>query len=83
MPCLKGPTITVPKLPAPLSFGVSIPGLSFDLNLCCKLPPISRPIPPIPLPPIVLNPAVIAILNAQIAIVVAFINSLSVVCPLE
>lgn len=84
MPCLKGPTITIPTLPAPLSFGVSIDGgFSFAIDLCCKIPPVKIPFPPIPIPAVILNPAVIAILNAQIAIVTALINSLSVPCPLE
>lgn len=84
MPCLKGPTISPPTLPSPLSIDLpSGPGFTFDIDLCCKTPPVSIPFPPIPIPPIILNPAVIAVLNAQIAIVVAFINSLSLPCPLE
>lgn len=83
MPCLKLPTVTAPTLPAPLSLALSLPSVSFDLNLCCKLPPVPIPLPPIPLPAVVLNPAIIATLNAFIGQVVTYINSLSVPCPIE
>ncbi len=84
MPCLKLPTVTAPTLPAPFTLGLpGLSGLTFDINLCCKLPPVSLPIPPIPLPAVVLNPAVIATLNSAISAVVTYINSLSVPCPIE
>jgi hypothetical protein len=82
--CLTLPAPTLPKLPAPLSISLpaipAIPGLP---NLCCKLPPI--PIPPIPiaLPALILNPAVIATLNANIAIVQSYLRALPLKCPLE
>ena len=83
MPCLKLPALPAPQLPAPLSLSLSLPSLSFDLELCCKLPPVPIQIPPIPLPPLVLNPAIIATLNAFITQVVQYVNSLSVPCPIE
>lgn len=83
MPCLKLPAVTAPTLPAPLSLALSLPSVSFNIDLCCKLPPIPTPIPPIPIPPLILNPAIIAALNAFITQVVEFINAQSVPCPIE
>lgn len=84
MACIELPDVSAPVLPPPLTItppSLTTPGL--DINLCCKMPPISIPSVPLAIPPIILNPAVIATLNAYIASAVDYINSLSLPCPLE
>lgn len=84
MSCISLPAVTPPTLPSPLSLTPpSVDPPEFELELCCKLPPIEIPLPPIPLPPLVLNPAVIASLNAYIEQACTYVNSLSLSCPLE
>ena len=83
MPCIAIPTVTAPTLPEPLSIALSLPSVSFDLQLCCKLPPVPIPLPPVPIPGLILNSAVIATLNTFIGQVTQYINSLSVPCPIE
>lgn len=83
MACLEFPAVTAPTLPEPLSLTLPSVSVSFDLELCCKLPPIPLQIPPIPLPPIILNSAVIAALNAFIQQAITYINLLPLECPLE
>ena len=82
--CLKIPTVPAPTLPSPL--GITPPDAPSPPTLpefCCKLPPVSLPLPPIPIPAIILNPAVITALNANIEIVTNYINSLQLECPIE
>lgn len=83
MPCVELPKLPVPQLPSPFTIAIALPTASFDFSLCCKLLPFAIATPPIPIPPIVLNPAVIAALNAGVATVIGYINSLAVPCPLE
>ena len=83
MACVPLPKVEVPKLPAPLSIAPSVPTLSFDAALCCKVLPFPLATPAIPLPPLLVNPALIAIVNQTMSKVTAFINSLSIPCPKE
>lgn len=85
MSCLKLPTPPAPDLPFPIS--LTPPGLptgpSIDVKACCKLPPVSLPIPPISIPPVILNPAVITAMKGYMAQALTYVNSLALNCPLE
>lgn len=82
MACLPLPKASVPSI-APLSVSATIPALAFDPDLCCKIPIPQVATPPIPLGPGILNPTVLAVIQSQLAIVVGFVNSLSIPCPKE
>lgn len=84
MPCTPGLAAPIPELPAPLSLALPTIELpTFELGICCKLPPIPNPLPPIPLPTLVLNPAIVAALNAYIAQALSYIRLRPFECPLE
>lgn len=82
--------ITIPKLPLPtLPPGITIPGIGIDLgitfavDLCCKIPPVKIPLPPVGISPTILNPGVIATLNAAIQSLQSYLHSIPLKCPLE
>ena len=83
MACIPLPKVPLPTLPLPLTIAPKLPTLSFDPNLCCKLPIPPIATPPVPLPPLTVNPATVAIVTQNMAIVQKFINSLSLPCPKE
>lgn len=84
MSCLAAPAPPIPTLPTGFGFGATTPSISFDPTLCCKILPFPIAIPPIPLAVGVQIPAAIlaAIAEAE-AVLLAYIDQLSVDCPLE
>ena len=88
MPCLQGPTIPIPSLPFPLSIpDLAIPSLSFDANLCCKIA-VATPVIPIPIPiggllAAVGGAAFINIIIGYIDAINAFLDTLTISCPLD
>lgn len=84
MACIPVPTAAIPELPAPLSVALpSTPAVPGIPGLCCKLPPVLNPIPPIPLGSLVLNSAIVEALNVYIDQVRAYVNALPFKCPVE
>lgn len=83
MACVPLPKVAAPTLPAPLSIAPSVPTLSFDPDLCCKVLPFPLATPPVPLPAGTINPAVIAIVTNAMAQIQTYLNSLSIPCPKE
>ena len=84
MACLKVPVPVLPTLPSGFGFGITLPGLTFDPTLCCKILPFPIPIPPIPLGQgIPIPPAVLAAIAAAETALLAYIDLLQVDCPFE
>lgn len=87
MACIPLPKLDLPTLPAPLSLTPPAPPtVSIDANLpfCCKVASLAGSFSiPIPIPPLVLNPAVIAIINAALGAVDAYLDALPLSCPKE
>jgi hypothetical protein len=53
MSCLKLPELPLPTLPDGITITPpALPPIDFQLELCCKIPRVHIPIPPIPLPPV-------------------------------
>lgn len=83
MACVPLPKVEAPTLPSPLTIHPSVPELSFDPALCCKVLPFPLATPPIPLPAGVLNPAVFVIINQAMSKVTTYLNSFEIPCPKE
>jgi hypothetical protein len=83
MACVPIPPLPLIELPPGITLGASVPTLSFDETLCCKIASFSFATPPIPLPPLVLQPAIIATINTALAALAAYHASLPFDCPLE
>lgn len=82
MPCLKVDLPTPPTLPAPLTLEPPpLPPLP-TAKLCCKVE-IEIPIPPILFPgaPLIINPALVAVINANLALVKVYLDQIEVPCP--
>lgn len=60
----------------------TLPPISGDLTICCKLVQFVF-VPILPVGPILINSAVMAVINAQIAIVNGFIRAMQLPCPKE
>jgi hypothetical protein len=75
--------IAIPSLPdiTPLTLEPpALPPFAGDLTICCKLIEFSWT-PVIPLGPLVINSTVMALINAQIAIINTWLDVLAVECP--
>lgn len=93
MPCVTIPLPPIPSLPDPLSFGIRTPNPPnisiFPLPpLCCVIPIKIPPIPPIPLPQLkaaISTPnaasTVIALINANIALLNTYYDNIQIPCP--
>lgn len=83
MPCTDLPAPTIPT--PPLGISITPPPLPFvgDLDLCCKIVSLSALTSILPLPPLIFNPAVAAVLEAQLALLLAYKNALPISCPKE
>ena len=88
MPCVALPTVSPTSLPSPFSIPelvVAPIGLG-ELELCCKLPPIATPPIPIPIPGaglLLQVPGAVDVLTAAVDVVIGYLNSLPLKCPLE
>lgn len=86
MPCTLQPSLPpLPTLPSPFTLGVTLPVISFDPTLCCKLLPAPVTIPHPPLPPLIFNSALAVAINAGLAVIVAYTRALAlrIECPRE
>lgn len=79
MSCIEVPVPDLPELPAPLSIPPlpAFPGVT--AGICCQSVSIPAWTPPISLGP--LSPAILAAINAQIALLNAYTDALRVPCP--
>lgn len=82
MACIEIPTPVLPTLPGGLSLGVTLPGASFDVRLCCKILPFPAVVPPIPFS-LPISPAFIATINSTIKSVQDYLDALAIPCPKE
>lgn len=83
MPCIPLPKAPVPSLPLPFSVKPPVPPIpKLDANLCCKLPPLPIPTPPIKIPSAVMT-GVLPLLQSALAAVNAYLDKLPLKCPRE
>jgi hypothetical protein len=82
MACIDMPHPALPTLPGGIGVGFTLPGVSFDPKLCCKVVQYSLVLPPVPFG-IPLNPGFIATINTTIGQVNDFFAQLAVGCPKE
>lgn len=84
MACIALPIPQIPTPPFEFSFTPPVPQIpSLNINLCCKLPPVDLPIPPIPVPTLLLSSGLLETLKEAIAQVNSYLNTLPLECPLE
>lgn len=84
MPCIPGPKVDLPTLPAPLTLGLPEANLGpVTINICCVLPPFTTPPLVVPIPPVILNPGIIATFNGKVQMIQAFLDKFQHDCPRE
>jgi len=82
MACIDMPHPALPTLPGGLSVSFTLPGASFNPQLCCKILQFSAVLPPTPLG-IPLNPGIIAAINTFIGQLQTYFDAIPVGCPKE
>jgi|GEM_PF-6987722 len=84
MACIKFPSIPLPTLPTGFGFGVTLPPIVFNANLCCKVLPFPIATPPIPLSVgVQIPPAILAAVSQATQVLLAYVDQLQINCPLE
>lgn len=84
MACLPIPTLPIPTLPAGIGISFTLPPITFDPALCCKILPFPLSTPPIPIAlGVAIPPAINAAIASAISSVQQYLDQLVIHCPRE